>query len=231
MLCLPASPDHLFFLCLSHSLSIANWQQGFNSPPPPFLLSDELLAGDQRGVVPTVHHAHHYLLAHMNVGTGALPRGHRPATHCQEAEVNTRKSVCVWGGGWLEGWCVSVHFLTEDSISQLILFVSFYLSVCISLSHTPLSLLVADQQQVEADWEGVQSEARQVCPGNQFSLPPLFSLFHFIFLFFTKPLQKTGQMSWWERWGSSHESTQTPEHIASHRALYSSADLHTHTCQ
>eukprot|EP00064_Thunnus_orientalis_P011134 superscaffoldBa00001579_g11164 len=73
----------------------ANWQQGFNSPPPPLLLSDELLAGDQRGVVPTVHHAHHYLLAHMNVGAGTLPRGHRPATHCQEAEVNASVCVCV----------------------------------------------------------------------------------------------------------------------------------------
>lgn len=142
------SRSSLFFF-----LPIANWQQRFNSPLlPPYLLSDELLAGDQRGVVPTVHHARHYLLAHMNVGTGATPRGHRPAPqgHAAKRQGSTWVCVCVCVSmGRLGGQCV--YFLTEDSISQLCLFVSLYPSVCISLSHTPLSLLVADQQQVEAD--------------------------------------------------------------------------------
>lgn len=76
------------------------------------------------------------------------------------------------------------------NFTTLSLFVSLNLPVCISLSHTPLSLLLlADQQQAEADWEGVQSEACQICPGNQFSL----LLFHFIFLFFYSTMWRNRQ--------------------------------------
>lgn len=91
------------------------------------------------------------------------------------------------------------------NFTTLSLFVSLNLPVCISLSHTLLSLLLlADQQQAEADWEGVQSEACQICPGNQFSLLP----FHFIFLFFYSTM-------WWnrqnvlmgERWWHTHTHT------------------------
>lgn len=93
VLSLPASPNHLS----PFSLSIANWQQHFNSPCPSFLLSDELLAGDQRGVVPTVHYARHYLLAHMNTEAGEVPRGHRPAPggHTAKRQRSARSCVCV----------------------------------------------------------------------------------------------------------------------------------------
>ena len=70
--------------------------------------------------MPTVHYARHHLLAHMSVGAGLMPRGHRPAPQghtAKKAEVNKCMCVCVCvcvRMGELGGRCASVHFLTED---------------------------------------------------------------------------------------------------------------------
>lgn len=69
------------------------------------------------------------------------------------------------------GWGGDVHFLTGDSISQLPLFVSLSVYQYLFLTH-PLSPVVAEQLQADADGGGVWSEAQQVHPGNQFLLPP-----------------------------------------------------------
>lgn len=75
-----------------------------------------------------------------------------------------------------------MHFLTGDSISQLLLFVS--LSVCqyLFLTHL-LRPLVAEQLQADADGGGVRSKAHQVYPGNHFFLPPPFYIPFYILLF------------------------------------------------
>lgn len=138
VLCLLASTDHhLSFF----SLPITNWQQHSNFPrSPPFLLSDELLARDQRGSgthcarlpITPCWHTRTLGLALFQGATGLHYGGTLPRGRGQQC-------VCVGGcesTGWLGGW--HVHFLTEDWISQLPLFVSLSICLHISFSHSPL---------------------------------------------------------------------------------------------
>lgn len=110
--------------------------------------------------------------------------------HCKEQKVTASMCVSILGC-WVALVCD--YFLTEDSISKLCV----CLPVCehISISHS-LLLLVAGQQQVEADWEGLQSEADQVCPGNHFFIPAFFTfLYPLLILFLLNYLRR--QMYWW----------------------------------
>lgn len=81
---------------------MAKWQFHISLPPPstcsPSCKVMNCWQGIKGGVVPTVHHARHYLLAHMNLGTGTVPK--RPqactmGTRCQVAEVNMSVFVSV----------------------------------------------------------------------------------------------------------------------------------------
>lgn len=109
-------------------------------------------------------------------------------THWQEAEVNMNVFVCVasvsmaWVGR-VVCLCALPNRIFNFTTLSLSLCLSIHLSAYLFLTLS-LSLFVADQQQVEADWEGVQSKACQVCPGNHFFSTAPFPLFHFTFLFF-----------------------------------------------
>lgn len=136
------------------------------------------------------------------LGRALCQRGHRPAPwgHAAKWQRSTWVCLCVCEHGQI-GWVTCALPDRRFNFTTTSLFVSLYPSVCISLSHTPLSLFVADQQQVEADWEGVQSEARKVCPGKHFFLfYPISHPFHFIFLFFPWTAWKIRQMYRWEGW-------------------------------
>lgn len=91
-----------------------------------------------------------------------------------------------------------MHFLPYRRLNftTLSFFVSlsFHPFTYLPLTPPPTSsphLCVADQQQDEADWEGVQSEAHQVCPGNQFLRLPFILPSFILYSLLLTPLCNT----------------------------------------
>ena len=213
MLCLPASPDRLsfFLLWLSGSFTLA-------CPPlplAPLLVKWWIVGRGSKGEwcplctmpVTTCWHT-------WTSGRAPCQRGHRPAPWGHAAKWQRSTWVCLWvcEPGQI-GRVACAHPDRRFNFTTTSLFVSLYPSVCISLSHTPLSLLVADQQQVEADWEGVQSEARQVCPGNRFFSSTLFPTPFILYASFSpEPLERFDKCTDGRVEESTHENTRMCTH-------------------